>query len=219
MLTTESLTAARSPAAAGGAASIPQASVDFQNFLRLLTAQLRNQDPLSPLDSTQFVAQLASFSTVEQLVNANTRLDAIASQLGGGLHDFAAWIGREAESTKAPLVFSGAPAPLRIAADPAADRVELVIRDESGAVIHRTAVADSDELLFWNGETAGGAAAQGAYRVSADYFAGGELLRSAPASTFSTILGARIIGGEVRLQLASGVEIGPGDIDGLSQRF
>lgn len=220
MLTTESLTAAKSPAANDAASAAPkQASVDFQNFLKLLTAQLRNQDPLSPLDSTQFVAQLASFSTVEQLVNANTRLDAIAAQLGGGLHDFAAWIGREAETTKAPLVFSGAPAPLRIVADAAADRVELVIRNESGAIIHRTAVANSDELLFWNGETVGGPAPPGAYQVSADYFANGDLFKSAPASTFSTILGARLSGGEVRLQLASGVEIAPGDIDGLSQRF
>ncbi len=220
MLTTDNVTAAKSIAANGAAATgSPQASVDFQNFLKLLTAQLRNQDPLSPLDSTQFVAQLASFSTVEQLVNANTRLDAIASQLGGGLLDFAAWIGREAETTQAPLVFSGAPAPLRIAADPAADRVELVIRDASGAIIHRTAVANSDELLFWSGETAGGPAPQGVYRASADYFANGDLIKSAPASTFSTILGARLIGGEVRLQLASGVEIGPGDIAGLSQRF
>lgn len=220
MLTTDSLAAAKSLAANGAAlAAPPQASVDFQNFLKLLTAQLRNQDPLSPLDSTQFVAQLASFSTVEQLVNANTRLDAIASQLGGGLNDFAAWIGREAETTKAPVVFSGAPVPLRIAANPAADRVELVIRNESGAIIHRTTVANSDELLFWNGETAGGPAPPGAYQVSADYFDDGEFLRSTPASTFSTILGARLSAGEVRLQLASGVEIAPADIDGLSQRF
>jgi flagellar basal-body rod modification protein FlgD len=68
--------------AAGGSlgASNP-VTADFQSFLRLLTAQLRNQDPLSPLDSTQFVAQLASFSTVEQLASANTRLDKIADRL------------------------------------------------------------------------------------------------------------------------------------------
>ena len=56
-------------------------AVDFQSFLQLLTAQLRYQDPLAPLDSTQFVAQLAGFSTVEQLVNANRRLDEIAARL------------------------------------------------------------------------------------------------------------------------------------------
>jgi flagellar basal-body rod modification protein FlgD len=56
-------------------------TVDFQSFLRLLTAQLRFQDPLAPIDSTQFVAQLSGFSTVEQLVNANRKLDEIAARL------------------------------------------------------------------------------------------------------------------------------------------
>ena len=55
------------------------AAADFDSFLNLLTAQLRNQDPLQPIDSTQFVAQLASFSTVEQLIGTNERLDALAA--------------------------------------------------------------------------------------------------------------------------------------------
>ena len=86
-----------------GVAARPEASepdsasllaTDFSNFLNLLTAQLRAQDPLSPVDSTQFVEQLASFSTVEQQINTNTKLDQIASQLGGGeLDTLAQWIG------------------------------------------------------------------------------------------------------------------------------
>ncbi|VAW04118.1 Flagellar basal-body rod modification protein FlgD, partial [hydrothermal vent metagenome] len=73
--------------------------VDFQNFLTLLTAQLRNQDPLSPADSTEFVAQLASFSSVEQLVRANGQLETISSAItGGGIDQYADWIGRSAEA-------------------------------------------------------------------------------------------------------------------------
>lgn len=48
-------------------------------FLQLLVAQLKNQDPTSPMDGTQFAAQLAQFSTVEQLVDVNTKLDAQSS--------------------------------------------------------------------------------------------------------------------------------------------
>ena len=51
---------------------------DFETFLSLLTAQLRNQDPLKPMESTEFVAQLASFSAVEQQVRTNDRLDELA---------------------------------------------------------------------------------------------------------------------------------------------
>jgi flagellar basal-body rod modification protein FlgD len=49
------------------------------DFLQLLVTQLKNQDPLSPLDATQFAAQLAQFSTVEQLVDMNSKLDAQTS--------------------------------------------------------------------------------------------------------------------------------------------
>ena len=53
------------------------ATVDYESFLKLLIAQMRNQDPTQPMDSTQQIAQLASFSAVEQAVQTNARLDAL----------------------------------------------------------------------------------------------------------------------------------------------
>jgi flagellar basal-body rod modification protein FlgD len=50
-------------------------AVDYQSFLKLLVAEMRNQDPTNPMDSTQYVAQLAAFSQVEQSVQINTKLD------------------------------------------------------------------------------------------------------------------------------------------------
>jgi len=50
-------------------------SGDYSNFLTLLTAQLKNQDPLSPMDATQFTQQLVQFSAVEQQINGNKKLD------------------------------------------------------------------------------------------------------------------------------------------------
>ena len=63
-------------------------TVDYQAFLRLLVAEMRNQDPTAPMDSTEYVAQLASFSQVEQSVRINDKLDqllaaASLSQAGG----------------------------------------------------------------------------------------------------------------------------------------
>ncbi|MGC2396774.1 MAG: flagellar hook assembly protein FlgD, partial [Rhodomicrobium sp.] len=53
---------------------------DYNNFLELLVAQLKNQDPTNPSDPTAFVSQLASFSSVEQQVNTNSKLDALLTQ-------------------------------------------------------------------------------------------------------------------------------------------
>lgn len=58
----------------------PQAgvSVDENTFLTLLVAQLKNQDPLSPQDGTQFVSQLAQFSQLEQLIGINKNTASVA---------------------------------------------------------------------------------------------------------------------------------------------
>ncbi|TPL04757.1 MULTISPECIES: flagellar hook assembly protein FlgD [unclassified Mesorhizobium] len=52
-------------------------AVDYQSFLKLLIAEMKKQDPTKPMDSTQYVAQLATFSQVEQSVQTNTKLDQI----------------------------------------------------------------------------------------------------------------------------------------------
>src|ERR1700746_2567065 len=48
---------------------------NYTNFLTLLTTQLKNQDPLSPMDTNQFTQQLVEFSSVEQQINGNKKLD------------------------------------------------------------------------------------------------------------------------------------------------
>ncbi|CAN7700847.1 flagellar hook assembly protein FlgD [Phyllobacterium sp. LjRoot231] len=49
--------------------------VDYQAFLKLLVAEMKNQDPTEPMDATQQISQLAQFSSVEQAVQTNTKLD------------------------------------------------------------------------------------------------------------------------------------------------
>src|ERR1700686_3412628 len=52
---------------------------NFQQFLQLLTTQLKNQNPLDPLDTNQFTQQLVSFASVEQQINMNTQLSSLIS--------------------------------------------------------------------------------------------------------------------------------------------
>ena len=70
--------ATSTPAQATSAAS---KTLNYNDFLKLLMAEIKNQDPLSPVDTTQSVSQMATFSQVEQQVNANSKLDSIVSQL------------------------------------------------------------------------------------------------------------------------------------------
>jgi flagellar basal-body rod modification protein FlgD len=63
--------------------NVPKANVDYQSFLKLLVAEMKHQDPTNPMDATQYVSQLASFSQVEQSVQINSKLENIlaSSQL------------------------------------------------------------------------------------------------------------------------------------------
>ncbi|MGX5839716.1 flagellar hook assembly protein FlgD [Mesorhizobium sp. ArgA1] len=60
-----------------GTQQTSKTAVDYQSFLKLLIAEMKNQDPTKPMDSTQYVAQLATFSQVEQSVQTNTKLEQI----------------------------------------------------------------------------------------------------------------------------------------------
>jgi flagellar basal-body rod modification protein FlgD len=56
-----------------------QNTVDYNSFLKLMVTQMQNQDPTAPMDSSQFLSQLASFSNVEQAVQSNSKLDSLIS--------------------------------------------------------------------------------------------------------------------------------------------
>ncbi len=64
----------------------PQVGEDFSTFITLLTAQIRNQDPLAPLDSTQFVEQLATFSNLELQAKGNQTLEEISRLLAASVY-------------------------------------------------------------------------------------------------------------------------------------
>ena len=89
----------RSPGAARTAATTTAKSstLDQAAFLKLMTTQLKTQDPFDPVDNTQMVAQMAQFSSVAGISEMNTSLKAIATDIAGSrVGDAASWIGRSA---------------------------------------------------------------------------------------------------------------------------
>ena len=90
--------------AAGAQTTTPNAgtssrsTLGYNDFLQLLMAQMKHQDPTSPTDSTQWVSQLATFSSVEQAVQTNNKLDQILQNTA--LTDAEALIGRSLTSAE-----------------------------------------------------------------------------------------------------------------------
>lgn len=79
---------------------------DFAQFLQLLTTQLQNQDPLSPMDSNEFTNQLVQFSQVEQAINSNTKLDDLVSlQLGNSVTSALGYVGLDASYVSAEISY------------------------------------------------------------------------------------------------------------------
>ena len=78
---------------------------DFQTFLTMLTTQMQNQDPLNPMESTEFATQLATFSGVEQQVRTNELLGSLQDSMAlSSMGQIAGWIGMDARA-EMPMAF------------------------------------------------------------------------------------------------------------------
>ncbi|PNG27948.1 flagellar hook assembly protein FlgD [Methylocella silvestris] len=80
-----SVASATGTSASASTSAATSATVDYNQFLQLLIAEIKNQDPTSPTDPTQYMSQLASFSSVEQQVKTNSTLDALLATQAGTL--------------------------------------------------------------------------------------------------------------------------------------
>jgi flagellar basal-body rod modification protein FlgD len=150
------------------------------DFLRLMTEQLKNQDPLKPLEGAQFLGQLAQFSTVQGIENMQGALGAVASVMESDQTLRAAsLVGREALVEAGTLdLEAGAGVKGEVVATTAGP-VQIEILDASGQVVRRMpaqANAAGPVPYAWDGKTAAGVAAPaGRYTVRATAGSGGDV--------------------------------------------
>jgi flagellar basal-body rod modification protein FlgD len=143
-------------------------------FLKLLVAQLKNQDPLNPQDNYEFVAQLAQFSSLEQTIGINDRLDQLGLQSQGLQNtQVIALVGKEV-TVKGNIVTldgQGSKVPISFITEKASASSEVVIRDQNGRAIRTLAVgpkAAGKITVQWDGRNDDGLAQPaGAYQVTA----------------------------------------------------
>ena len=206
---------------AASSASTQQASgitSDFDTFLQMLTVQMQNQDPLNPVDSTDYATQLATFSGVEQAVLTNDLLEALSSQLvSSGLADMAAWVGKEARAAT-PAYFDGAPITISPNPPVLADNAEVIVRNENGVEVQRFDIPISAEPVEWAGVAPGGTAyPSGLYSFEVISSLEGEVLTQETAEVYSTVTEVRAQGGETLLILEGGSAIATSQVSALRE--
>ncbi|MFS4439490.1 flagellar hook capping FlgD N-terminal domain-containing protein [Paracoccaceae bacterium GXU_MW_L88] len=189
--------------------TLTSATGDFETFLKLLTTQMKNQDPLKPLESTEFVAQLANFSAVEQQVNTNKSLDAILAELSLGAQVGAAdWIGKEVRAdTRAD--WRGETINIRYDTHATADGAQMVVRDASGNVVHKEAVSPTANEINWGGTAD---LPLGEYSFAVESYEGEELLETSPGLVYATVEEVSVEDGRMILGLSGGGEIAQSEV-------
>lgn len=111
--TTTSTTSTSSTSSSAASQASAKASLDYDSFLQLLIAQMKNQDPTDPMDASEQIAQLATFSQVEQSIQMNSNLETLIT--GNALTNASSYIGKTI--TSADEKTSGVVASVRVYSD------------------------------------------------------------------------------------------------------
>jgi flagellar basal-body rod modification protein FlgD len=209
----------RAPAQAGatgrsaGAEERRMISSDFETFLRMLTTQVENQDPLNPMNSTEFAVQLATFSGVEQQVKTN---DLLGDMRASGLSQMASWVGMDARAS-VPTVYDGRAVTLEVTPADSAARAELVVRDETDRVWDRFDIDPQLGQVDWSGRRADGAPfAAGTYAFEVvSYGPGGEVLDRSVPEAYARVTEVTLGTEGPQVVFASGARVPATEVSGI----
>jgi flagellar basal-body rod modification protein FlgD len=167
-IATSTVAAAQAQGQASGANS--RLSANFDTFLKLLTAQLQNQDPLEPMDSSEFTQQLVQYSSVEQQIQTNQNFETLLGLVAASAHNNAvSYIGKDISALASDTGLAGGEASWRYALPQDAKTVTLTVTNSAGKVVYRTSgeTETGAHDFTWDGkDTNGNEMPEGTYRLS-----------------------------------------------------
>lgn len=171
-------------------------------FLTLMVEQLKNQDPMNPADATEFTAQLAQFSSLEQLFNVNDNLESMGNTSAEVQRLSAlAMIGTEIVTNSSEFKFGGDPIKLGYDLDAPADSGSLYIRDAAGNNVGSFPLENMEagtHFFEWDGTDGNGnTLIDGDYTLGVTAFNGDDAVAAKP------LLRSRVIG----VDMADGTEM------------
>jgi flagellar basal-body rod modification protein FlgD len=176
------------------------------DFLNLLVAQLQAQDPLNPMDSTAFTAQLAQFSSLEQLQNINTTLGTMnTTQSALGNSQAVEYIGKNVKAVgNTAQLADGQSQPVQFSLDKDAAALYVKIYDQQGNYINQIEsgpLAAGQQQLTWNGrDYLGNQAPDGTYTYEVDAIDQSGNSVSATTYTSGKVTGVDFKDGQAYLQ-------------------
>ncbi len=205
-----------STSAAAGSGQVNKISSDFTTFLKMLTVQMQNQDPLNPIESSDYAVQLATFSGVEQQVQTNQLLAEMTARFAQmGMSEMAGWIGQEARSN-APVWYDGGAVTLSPNPAVGSTRAVIVVKDAQGNLVSREDIPPSAAPYQWLGADATGEPLpEGRYEISLESWRGEELIDSRAIEHYAKVIEARGGPGGTKLVLEGGIEVAAASVTGL----
>ncbi|MDO8900849.1 MAG: flagellar hook capping FlgD N-terminal domain-containing protein [Phenylobacterium sp.] len=203
---------ANAQAAASTSVGGQRLAESFDTFLVLLTTQMKNQDPLSPMDSGDFTQQIVQMTGVEQQLLTNQLLKQLVGASGDGVADAVSLIGKQVRAATNEANLSDKSADWVFRLDREAQNVKVEVLDSKGGIVHVQAMENlqgGEHKFSWNGKNVLGAqlADGGAYtlRVTATDSAGATVghntfieglvraVEQVDGQTFVTIGGSRAL--------------------------
>ncbi len=207
--TTSSTTPTTTPSTTGTQASTSDSQKNYDTFLKMMTTQIKNQDPLNPMDSDQLAVQLATFSQVEQQTKTNDLLTQMISQTTlGAMGQMVGWVGKEARVT-APVGFDGTnPVDVEIAPRTGATKAVLETRDGAGNLVSSTELSSASGTYAWQGrDSQGNLLPAGDYTLSLTSYSDTGALGTDTISHYAGVREVRSGTSGVSLLLADGTEV------------
>ena len=177
-------------------AALNSLSSNFNSFLQLLMTQLQNQDPTSPMDTSQFTQELVEFSGVQQQVDTNTNLTSLIQLTqGNAVLDGSAINGQQVTATTSAITLQNGSGSINFTA-PTAEPALVTVKDSAGDTLDTAVVSanSGNNSWGWNGAlTNGGTASSGTYSVSVTDSSGNAL----PTSITGVASGVSVNSGTV----------------------
>ena len=192
---------------------------DFDTFLLLLTTQLQNQDPTSPMDTNQFTSQLVDFASVEQQLKSNTHLESLVNMaLAGSTNSVVSYLGQEVTVGGTTAQLTNGEANWRYSLGTDAASTTLTVTNTAGETVLTTAgnTAQGSHEFNWGGRNQGGQLVQdGVYSLTVKaQDIGGNTITS--STTVTGVVNSIELDGASPVLNVGGLRIAPEEVQAIS---